>query len=470
MGSGPSGVTKATTNILLESAIFKPQAVSASARKHGLVSEASMRFERSVDAAMVKVAMERASNLIVSIFGGKAGDITVCGDELVLLETRVVKLSEARMAARLGVDVPRECDATLARMGFGITRKDGNIHVVVPTQRNDVSIPEDVMEEYARVFGYEHVPATMPRRMMQSAAGKNRAPLAIAIEAGFQQVIGYAFISTAMQRQFAPESKDDVLLANPISQDMGVMRRSLWPGMFKIAAHNLARQQSRVAIVEQGLTYRRKADGIAERHVIAWLLAGDTCSDTWHGQARRANFFDLKGAMESWLAAQGLTARFIADDHCSGLQAGQSAKLLVGTREAGSIGRVDEAVASSFGVDAPVFVAEVMLDDLPVRKPARFASLPEYPSVTRDLVFLFGRRTEAESIMATAKIAAGSLLVDATIFDRYTGKGVPEDKVSLGLRFVLRADDRTLTQEEVDAVSQAIVAAMAKRFDAALRG
>jgi len=199
-------------------------------------------------------------------------------------------------------------------------------------------------------------------------------------------------------------------------------------------------------------------------------MSGDVQQDEWFNAARSADFFDLKGAVDAWLALRGLTGRFIADDSIQGLQAGQSAKILVGRAEAGRIGRVDGDIASSLDIDAAVFVAEINLDLLSDGKKAKFAPLPEFPGVERDLVFLFERGVSSEAILNTVKSAAGKLLTNARIFDRYDGKGVPEGFVSLGIRFALQDGKRTLTQEDSDTASQAIIAAMDKKFAATLRG
>jgi len=259
------------------------------------------------------------------------------------------------------------------------------------------------------------------------------------------------------------------VLANSISEDMAVMRRSLWPGLLKIARHNMNRQQVGVALVEQGRIYHKTAHGHAEDNVIAWLLSGEMQRDAWHGAAREADFFDLKGAVEDWLLARGLSGRFLADD-IDGLQSGQSAKILVGRSEVGQIGRVDAGIAEGFDMARPVYVAAVQLDALPGGKRAKFVPLPEYPGVERDLVFLFSRDTVAEEIIQTVVRAGGHLLTEAHIFDRYEGKGVPDGKVSLGIRFSLQDGKRTLTQEDSDAASAAIIAAIDKRFGASLRG
>jgi phenylalanyl-tRNA synthetase beta chain len=469
MGSEPSGVTESTTEVVLESAFFRPAQVSITRRTHGMVSEASMRFERGVDAAMVEKAMNRATAMIVELFGGKAGSIHTVGDAAALQQPKTMTFAADRMSARLGIAIDEVRDDVLRRMGFGVTRKGGELTVEIPSHRHDVSLPEDISEEYARIIGYDAIPAELPALEMAVQAEASQA-LPLAVQGGFNQVISYAFISKDEQRLFSADEAADIVLANPISEAMAVMRHSIWPGLLGIARHNLNRQQYGLALVEQGRSYVRTGKGIDETNMMAWLMAGEVQGDAWYGAARSADFFDLKGAVEGWLARMGVTPRFVASDAEQGLQAGQTAKIVAGRSEIGRIGKVDGDIAATYDIDLPVYVAEVNLDALPKAKAPKFAPLPEFPSTERDLVFLFDKEAKAEDIVQAVRKAGGKLLSDARIFDRYVGKGVPEGKVSLGVRFVLQAPDRTLTQEDSDAASQAVVAEMEKRFGAVLRG
>ncbi len=470
MGSGATGVTGITTNIVLESAFFRPARVSETRRIYAMVSEASMRFERGVDPAMVGIAMQRATAMIVELFGGKTGDIRQCGDADAINAGRTVDCSVSAISTRLGVDIPPSTDDVLVRMGFGVKRSGDQLDVAVPSFRHDVSIPEDLSEEYARIIGFDAIPAVLPPLATTRPVKQDRS-VHDAVSGGFLQVVTYAFVSADEQRLFVAGDGMDIVLENPISDAMSVMRRSPWPGLLNIARYNLNRQQPGVALVEQGRIYARADAGQHnETNTLAWLMVGQTQPDAWHAPARQADFFDLKGAVEAWLSLRDLTGRFIADDAIQGLQAGQSAKILVGRTEVGRIGRVDGDIAGRFDMEMPVFVAEINLDVLPSGKKAKFASLPEFPGVERDLVFLFDKHTSSDAILNAVKSSAGKFLTNARVFDLYEGKGVPEGKVSLGIRFTLQDAKRTLTQEDSDAASASIIAAMEKRFGASLRG
>ena len=474
MGSEATGVTDKTTNIILESAAFRAALISTTRRTCGLVSDSSMRFERGVDPAMIAVAMNQASIMIMDLFGGKASEITSVGDVDSLVKSKSITVDMKRIESRLGIEVDVKFDAVLSRMGFAIVRDGDKLDVSVPSHRHDVSLFEDISEEYARVIGFDAIPEVLPN-LATINPRKIDTAISSAVELGFVQVINYAFISADEQRLFIEDDGKDLVLQNPISADMSVMRRSVWAGLLNTAKYNMNRQQAGVALVEQGRIYaaidaNNKNEEHRETNVIAWLMAGELESDTWHGKARKADFFDLKGAVESWLSNRGLTARFMVDDDVQGLQAGQTAKIFVGKSVVGHVGKVDADLADSFDIDADVFVASVNLDALHKGKALKFQPIPEFPSVERDLVFLFDRGTESEAVLQTAKRAAGQQCIDVRIFDLYDGKGVPEGKVSLGIRFALQDAKRTLTQEDSDKAMQAIIDAISKKFDAELRG
>ena len=474
MGSEGSAVQEDTVDIVLESAFFRPARVSETRRSYGMVSEASMRFERGVDPELVEAAMTKATALIVELFGGRAGELVRCAADEKRESCKHLRCSVAAIAARLGIEIPASVDDVLRRMGFGIVRDGDALDVTIPSFRHDVSIEEDISEEYARVIGFDKIPEILPPLVVGAPVRVDRT-MQDAVAGGFLQVITYAFISASEQRCFVPMDDGDITLANPISDAMSVMRRSPWPGLLNIAKYNLNRQQSGVALVEQGRIYTKQQQGHDEHNVLAWLMAGEVDADHWYGEARQADFFDLKGAVEAWLAMRGLGGRFIADDAIQGLQVGQSAKILVGRDEVGRIGRVDGEVATAFDLDMPVFVAEIYLDRLPAGKAAKFMPLPEFPGVERDLVFLvdkadFVRTYGSDALLQCARKAAGKLLSDVHLFDLYEGQGVAEGQVSVGIRLSLQDAARTLKQEESDAVATAVITAVEKRFGAKLRG
>ena len=470
IGSEASGVTAETTELLLESAYFQPAGISRSRRRLGIVSEASMRFERGVDPLLVQAVMERATAMILDLFGGEASAQVVSGSVDRVARRAPITIPLAAIRARLGVEIDAAQDAVLRRMGFAIERGAEQLKVTAPAFRHDVTIAEDLSEEYARIIGYDAIPFAMPQQEASALPARDHA-VRQAVNGGFVQVVNYAFISAEEQRLFVADDGADVVLANPISSAMAVMRRSLLPGLLGSAQHNLNRQQAGVALVEQGRGYVRSDDGdYQETALMGWLLAGEIAQAEWYAPARMAQFRDIKGAVEQWLLRRGVSARFVADDAIEGLQPGQSARLLVGKSAVGVIGRVRLAVAARFQVDTPLFVAEIATDLLPSRgKAVRFAPLPEFPAITRDVVLLFSAKVTAAEVVQAATRAGGKLLEQCRIFDRFAGEGVADGHVSLGIRCVLRDAKRTLTQEDADRVMASVVAALQKRFGAVQR-
>ncbi|MDX8378112.1 MAG: phenylalanine--tRNA ligase subunit beta [Mariprofundales bacterium] len=484
MGSEDSGVTAATQSILLESAVFDAATVCRAARRTGMVTEASMRFERGIDANLTELALQRATSLIIEFCGGRAGK--VCHAETAAKQSkRVISMPKNLVEHRLGVNVPETNNAVLKRMGFifeSVEATDNNqqhVNIHIPTWRHDVRQAEDMVEEYARVFGYDNIPAVLPQRCMRAAQPQthNNYCLHVAVSGGFLQVITYAFISEKMQRLFVAESELDVVVANPISETMSIMRRSLWSGMLQTAAHNINRGQRNLSLVEQGRSYAKsktKDAACIENDVLAWLMCGQNKSSTWHDTAKDIDFFSLKGVLEDWFAKVGLTPRFIAADNIIGLQTGQAANIVLGKQYIGCIGRVDAKAAASLAVDIPVFVAEVQLGRIPVSKHKRFIHLPEFPAMERDLVFALPAQTSCESLLQQARKAANKvarkLLEDVSLFDRYSDKSLlDQGQISMGIRLSFRASGRTLTQQEVDAASDAVIKSIADTLGGSLR-
>ncbi|MDQ6974415.1 MAG: phenylalanine--tRNA ligase subunit beta, partial [Mariprofundaceae bacterium] len=471
MGSEPTGVTESTTRIILESAVFKAAKISTTRRTKALVSDSSMRFERGVDASMVAVAMNQAAQMIIGLFGGTVSATTCVGDAECFMQHQRIHVNMSRIESRLGIDIPESANTVLERMGFAIAQdaaKPDSLLISVPSHRHDVSIMEDISEEYARVIGFDAIPSVMPALAIMKPRKADKS-VESAVEQGFIQVINYAFIAVDEQRLFVADDGQDLLLANPISAAMRVMRRSLFPSLLNTAKYNMNRQQTAMTLVEQGRVYDGPMSQHKESNIIAWLMAGELQADAWYEKSRKADFFDMKGAVETWLTARGLTARFMADDDVRGFQAGQTAKICVGKAIVGHVGKVDETIASSFDLDVNVFVASVNLDLLHPAKQIKFQSLPEFPSVERDLVFLFDKKVSSDAIIQAARKACGQQLLDVRIFDVYDGQGVPDGQVSLGIRCVLQHAKRTLTQGDSDQAMQAVIETMRTRFGSVLR-
>jgi len=467
IGSLHSGVTMKTTNIVLESAVFHAARVSTVARQHGTVTESSMRFERGIDRSHTMLALQRATSLIVQLFGGQVSAVQQCGE--IQERQHVIRFPVSAIEARLGVKVPECTDDVLVRMGFSVQRVAEKLTVGVPDHRHDVRIVEDVIEEYARVYGYDHIPTVLPAIAMNVAPVKPLSLLQRVIAQGFTQVINYAFISEKQQRLFSDTPTQDVLLQNPISAEMSVMRHSLFPSLLANAQHNLNRQQSHVCLVEEGRSYFMQEGHFQEQNQLALLWTGEAHADTWYQSSKAVDFFDMKGVVDTVLKQFGQSPRWQACDDIQGLQPGQTAVWQQGKRRVAVLAKVSQSIATSFDLDGDVFVASIHLDMLAKPRKPQFKALPQYPSVTRDLVFLFSKDVIADEILSVARKAAGKTLQRVSIFDRYAGEGVPDGYVSLGVRLTLQTNDRTLQQAEVDTLAEKVVSMMIKRFSAQQR-
>ena len=468
IGAAQSAVDDETESVVIESAFFAPERVSLTRQRLGIVSEAGLRFERGVDPLLVRHALARAAGMITELFGGRITAFGEAGDLAEVARLRTIHVLWHRITDRLGFAPPERSDEILTRMGFGVRRHGDALTVEVPPFRRDVQGWWDIAEEYGRIAGLEEVPSTpllLPPTPQAEAAWD---PVAAAVEAGAREVVLLAFSSPARERLFTPEDGADVVLAHPLSERASILRRSLLPQLVAAAAGNLRRGARAVRLVECARVHRLQDGRPVEEARIAWCYAGLAHDDAWFAKARPVDFFDLKGALEHWLARAGIAADFVAEDALPGLEPGQSARIVADGRTIGCIGRVGEEAARALEMEAPAFVAEIVLDGLKPQRQARFVAAPEHPAIVRDLVVLAPRAVAAADLVRAAARGAGALCESARVFDRYAGQGIPADKVSLGIRLVLRAPDRTLTQEEAD---QAVARALAEleQLGAALR-
>ncbi|RME80815.1 MAG: phenylalanine--tRNA ligase subunit beta, partial [Zetaproteobacteria bacterium] len=444
--------------IVLESAYFAGGTVSLARRRLGLATEAALRFERGVDPQLVTYALWRAAHWIVELFGGRITAYGAAGNLAPLAAFRHVHGALSDIEERLGFAVPPHADEVLARMGFRVERRGGFVHVEVPPYRPDVRAWWDLAEEYGRIVGLEEVPAVMPKLALRPKRRLEDDPTQAARGIGFVELVSLAFSSPKRERLFAPDAEHDVVLANPLSEDATILRRSLAPSLLQAASKNLRRGVRSVRLVEHGKVYRWQGEGPVEEARLGWCVAGLAQDDEWWGKARAFDFFDLKGAVAHWCAARGLAVDWVADDEIPGLEPGQAARIVLGRQRIGIIGQASEEALALFDLKQPAFVAEIELDRLPEGRTRRFAPAPEHPSIVRDLVFWVPKGMRASELVRLVREGAGKLCVAARVFDRFVEPAT--GRVSLGVRLVLRAPDRTLEQEEADAaIAQAVEAA-----------
>lgn len=474
MGGSDSAVTDDTCSILLESAWFAPAALAGRARRLGLHTDASHRYERGVDPALQRRAMERATRLILDIAGGVAGPVVEARDEAHLPARPAVVLRRERLGRMLGYDVaPQEVSDIFARLGMRLTKQDeAGWEVVPPSFRFDIAIEADLIEEVARVHGYDAIPSAPPRgelRVRGVAGGRERRLRELLADRGYREAITYSFIGADLQARFEPDVRP-LKLANPISADTAVMRTSLWPGLVQVADYNLKRQQDRLRIFELGSKYLVQGDDVEEELTIAGLAIGGAWPEQWGMDAREVDFHDVKADVEALLGMLGLhSAGFLAETHAM-LHPGQSARI-VGTGGApiGWLGRLHPRLAEEMGLDRHPLLFEIDLEAIAGAPRPAFQPLSRFPAVRRDLALVVDAGVAAGDIAACIRAAAGPGLQSLSLFDIYQGKGIDSGKKSLALGLTFQDFSRTLTDAETDLLIQKVLQELREGFGATLR-
>ncbi len=476
MGGEHSGVSAETRDIFLESAFFAPLVVAGQARRYGLHTDASHRFERGVDAELAREAAERATALLLQITGGEPGPLVeVVSDEHLPAERRV-RLRAARLEQALGKALPaEEVTEILQRLGMAVEGDDQGWSAVAPSWRFDIAIEEDLIEEVARIHGYNRLPVRRPQaRLALRPDHEARTPLGRLrrqmVARGYYEAVTYSFVAPELQRALLPEAVSPVL-ANPISADLSVMRASLFPGLVRALEHNLNRQQTRVRLFETGLIFRGELDDLQQLPMLGALVCGSREPEGWAASRDAVDFFDLKGDLESLLAMGGDPEawRFEPAEH-SALHPGQCARILHRGEEAGWIGTLHPAVRAQLGLKVDAVLFEVRLDALTHGRVPAFTPLSRFPEVRRDLAFLVDEDLPMQALLDTIRSQAGEWLTESRLFDVYQGKGVSEGRKSVALGLTWQHPSRTLNDEEINQLVDAIITESRQHLGAEPRG
>lgn len=477
-GGQATGVTEQTRDVLLECAFFSPLAITGRARNYGLHTDSSHRFERGVDYQLQHKVMERATALLLEICGGEAGPIVEAVAEDKLPTANTVSLRHAKLNRLIGIDIAAEqVSDMLARLGLDVTSTADGWQVVVPSYRFDISIEEDLVEEVARIYGYNNIPNLAPvAGLTMSQHREARLPLSrlkdALVDLGYQEAITYSFVDPKQQQLLFPDSKT-MILPNPIAADMSEMRVSLWPGLIQAAVYNQNRQQPRLRLFEQGLTFipdDAAENGVRQTPVLAGLLLGTVTSEHWDMAATGADFFDVKGDVESLLAIGGKALDFsFARADISALHPGQSAVLLSQGRQVGTLGAVHPSLLRKLGLKSQAYVFEVELDAICERLVPEVTEVSRFPANRRDLALVVDQDVAAGDILDLTRKVGGNQLVGLNLFDVYQGQGISDGKKSLALSLVLQETHRTLEEKEIADTVARIVTALSDEFSASLR-
>ncbi|MBN6790191.1 phenylalanine--tRNA ligase subunit beta [Pseudomonas fulva] len=477
MGGEHSGVdTAKTRDLFLESAFFEPISVAGKARSYGLHTDASHRYERGVDSQLAREAMERATALLLEVVGGEAGPIVEAVSEQHLPSIAPVTLRAERIAQMLGMEMdPAQVEQLLHNLGLA-TEADGagQWTVNVPSHRFDISLEVDLIEELARLYGYNNLPVRYPQACLApQARPETRGELPnlrrLLVARGYQEAITYSFIDPKLFELFSP-GVEPLLLANPISSDMAAMRASLWPGLVKAVQHNLNRQQDRVRLFESGLRFVGQLGNLAQEPMIAGVVTGSRLPEGWANGRDTIDFFDVKADVEALLGYSGALDdfTFVAGKHPA-LHPGQTAEIQREGKVVGYLGALHPELAKALDLDRQVFVFELVLADVVEGRLPKFSELSKFPETRRDLALIAGRDVASQDVLDVIRDNAGEWLTDLRLFDVYQGKGIDPDRKSLAVGLTWQHPSRTLNDDEVNTTLHTILTSLEQRLNTTLR-
>jgi phenylalanyl-tRNA synthetase beta chain len=469
MGGKESAISLDTRDVFLESAFFAPAAIAGRGRRYNFTSDASHRFERGVDWNLCKNALERATALILEICGGKAGAITEAVAELP--SQKQIPLRLARVTRILGISLTLDEVATfLRRLALPFTREGDTFTVTPPSYRFDLAIEADLIEEIARLYGYENIPASLPKGLLaMTAEPETKRPVGNLrkdmVARGFQEVINFAFVPEAWEADFAANPQP-VRLANPIASQLAVMRSSLTGGLIETLSVNLKRKQSRVRIFEQGRVFSQANGQYTQPWHLAALVYGAAEQEGWGRDGRKADFFDLKGDLAALFAPVELT--FIPTLHPA-LHPGRSARVMLADEEIGWIGELHPRWMQQYELPVAPVLFEIALDATERTRLPAYTEISRFQMASRDLAIVVDQKIPWQDILREIKQAAPGEVTEILLFDLYQGKGIPEGKKSLAFRIVMQDTQRTLLDAEMDEITAKIAAWLENRFSARLR-
>lgn len=478
MGGERSGVQADTRDVFLECAFFAPLAVAGTARRYGLHTDASHRYERGVDFELQSMAMQRATQLLLDIVGGEAGPVTESAVAEHLPKVSAVPLRQSRLDELLGVEIPaQQVDEALQRLGFdAIERSAGDDGVswlvLPPTHRFDIALEADLVEEVCRIYGYNNIPSKTPAAefALRPVMLETRSDVALKehlAAAGFQEAITYSFVDPKLQDLLDPGSQP-ITLANPMSVEQSVMRTNLLPGLVEALSGNRARQQDGAKLFELGLTFVRTPSGLQQQPVLGGVMWGRRQAESWQNSGEQVDFYDVKGVVDDLVDWAGLENVTFERSGERVLHPGQSADMFSSGEICGRLGRLHPEIESRLGVDG-VFVFEIAADIVQHRPRRVYGGVSKYPSVRRDFAIVVNRAVTAAQVQAVVRRSVGNVLVDFRLFDVYEGKGIDSNEKSLAIGLTLQSQDATLTDEEIGQHTQAAVQALESAVQARLR-
>jgi phenylalanyl-tRNA synthetase beta chain len=479
MGGANSEVTSDTTTVLLEAAYFTGGTVRKASKDHGLRSEASARFEKGVDPNRVRAAGERAAYLMAKYAGGEVLEGASVVDTLTV-EPAVVSITLGKINNVIGTNLTvAEVEAIFERLQFAVTSEEETITVTAPTRRGDIKIEEDLIEEVARLYGYDNIPKTLPigsatPGKLSDYQDKRRIVRQYLEGAGLYQAVTYSLTSEEKAAQFALEKRDFIRLAMPMSEDRSILRLSIMPQLLEVLKYNSARQNDSLAVYETGAVFLANGNEVLpeEQEHLAGAITGLWHSHSWQGEKKAVDFYVLKGILEGLFAKLGLTESVTyVQAKVDNMHPGRTAEIHLNGERIGFVGQVHPTMQKELDLK-DTYVFELSLKAILEEATAalRYSGIPRFPSITRDIALVVDKETVAGVLQDIIQTAGGKLLKEVTVFDLYEGERMEEGKKSIAYSLKYMDPERTLTDEEVTKVHTQVLEALKNQAGAVLRG
>ena len=477
-----SGVTNESTDIFLESAFFAPLAILGKARQYGLHTDASHRYERGIDPTLQHEAMERATQLLLAIVGGQAGPVVEAKSEENIPQTKAVSLRREKLDGRIGHHILDEkVTEILTRLGFDVSETgEGNAktwQVIVPAYRFDIKIEVDLIEEVARIYGYNNIPNVSPKATLKMVA-KKEANIELAklkqtlVNRDYQEAITYSFVDPKVQSLLHP-NEATMVLPHPISSEMSEMRLSLWTGLLQSVVYNQNRQQGRVRLFETGLRFvpdDSAENGVRQQNMIAGVIGGNRVDEHWDMEKTATDFYDIKGDVEALLSLTcDADAYEFSKAEVAALHPGQTAKITKNGQLVGYLGALHPELERKLGLNGRTLIFELLLTEVLGQKIPEAFAVSRFPANRRDLAVVVKEEIDAKKVLQLIEKVGGNYLIDLNLFDVYQGQGIEEGFKSLAISLVLQDTNKTLEEKDITDVIDRVVDSLQTELNASLR-
>jgi len=485
-GGLDSGVTTASTDIFLESAFFAPLAILGKARQYGLHTDASHRYERGIDPTLQHDAMERATQLLLDIVGGQAGPIVETKSDENIPQTKDVSLRREKLDRRIGHHIEDiKVSEILTRLGFTLSETgEGNAkewQVIVPAYRFDIKIEVDLIEEVARIYGYNNIPNIAPKASLNMVA-KKEAVIELAklkqtlVNRDYQEAITYSFVDPKVQSLIHPE-QEVMTLPHPISSEMSVMRLSLWTGLLQSVVYNQNRQQGRVRLFETGLRFipdENSENGVRQENMIAGVISGNRVDEHWDMEKAATDFYDIKGDVEALLSLTGsltcdVNGYEFSKAEVAALHPGQTAQITKDGQLVGFVGTLHPELERKLGLNGRTLIFELLLSKVLGQKIPEACAVSRFPANRRDLAVVVKEDVDAKKVLQLIEKVGGNYLIDLNLFDVYQGQGIEKGFKSLAIALVLQDTNKTLEEKDITDVIDRVVDSLKTELNASLR-